>query len=323
MRKALPLFGMLGLCTVAAAFVPLGALAPPALRSLYSTLVAEPGLKMVTGVRYGPLPRQVLDVYYPASASEASDGPIVLYFYGGGWLSGDRAGNGFVGAALAARGITTVVADYRLYPEVQFPGFVEDAARAYAWTSANLAASSAKRRPIFLIGHSAGAHIAALLALDARYLAAAGVDPKDRPAGLVGLAGPYAFDPTTHPSTRDIFAPARGTEDARPTSFARAGAPPALLVHGLQDQVVELFNMRTLAEALRASGVKVRALELDGIDHGEVVLAISWPLRWRAPVLAEIEAFIRATASDWSSSSSHPQPAPPTLPTGHVRGGPG
>jgi acetyl esterase/lipase len=298
-KKAVLLIGLLCLCAVAGALILPKVQVLQALRSLYSTIVTERGLKVETGVRYGPLPRQVLDVYHPAGAS---DGPIAIYIYGGGWIQGDRAGNGFVGAALAARGITTVVADYRLYPQVQFPGFVEDAARAYAWTSANLATSSSKSRPIFVLGHSAGAHIAALLALDPRHLAAAGVGPKDRPAGLVGLAGPYAFDPTTHPSTKDIFAPAMGTQDGRPVSFAKAGAPPALLMHGLQDQIVDISNMRTLAEALGTSGVRVRALELEGMGHGELVIAISRPWRWRAPVLAEIEAFIRATASEVSSS---------------------
>jgi acetyl esterase/lipase len=270
--------------------------AHPAVQSLYSRIVADRGVSVETGVAYGPLARQVLDIYRPASGDRTGDdgGPIAVFIYGGGWRSGERGTYGFVGAALAARGITTVIPDYRLYPDVMFPAFIEDAGRAYAWTSANLARSAGKRRPIVLVGHSAGAHIAALLALDARRLADAGVGSEDRPAGLVGLAGPYAFDPTTYPTTKEIFAPALGADDARPVAFASAAAPPALLMHGLEDETVKISNMRTLAAALQSAGAPVRALELEGIGHTGLVLAISRPFRWRAPVLKEIEAFIRA-----------------------------
>ena len=134
--------------------------------------------------------------------------------------------------------------------------------------------------------------MAALLALDVRYLSAAGVG-SHRPAGLIGLAGPYAFDPTTYPTTKEIFASASRPEEARPVAFAGAGAPPALLMHGLKDETVQLSNMRALTEALRASGSPARALELEGIGHTGLVLAISRPLRWRAPVLVEIVGFIR------------------------------
>ena len=266
----------------------------PTVRSLYSRIVGDRGARIEAGVAYGPHARNTLDIYRPASGDEA--GPIAIFIYGGGWRRGDKATYGFVGSALASRGITTVIPDYRLYPEVKFPTFVDDAARAYAWASANLARSGGKRRPIVLVGHSAGAHIAALLALDARRLADAGVGDDDRPAGLVGLAGPYAFDPTTFPTTKEIFAPALGTEDARPVTFAGVGSPPALLMHGLADTTVQLSNMRALTAALRAAGTSVRALELEGIGHTGLMLAISRPFRWRAPVLDEIEAFVRAIA---------------------------
>jgi acetyl esterase/lipase len=267
----------------------------PTVQSLCSRIVADPGVSLEAGVAYGPHARQVLDIYRPASGdAKGRGGPIAIFIYGGGWRRGERATYGFVGAALAARGITTVIPDYRLYPDVKFPAFVEDAARAYAWTSATLASAAGKRRPIFLIGHSAGAHIAALLAFDPRYLAAQVGSHK--PAGLIGLAGPYAFDPTTYPSTKEIFAPAVGSQDARPVAFAAAGSPPALLMHGLKDGTVQLSNMRTLADTLRASGAPVRALELADVGHTGLVLAISRPFRWRAPVLSEIEAFIRSVS---------------------------
>ena len=280
------------------AFVVRNAQARGTVQSLYSKIVADPGVSLEAGVAYGPHARHVLDVYRPQSSRDAEDqdGPIAIFIYGGGWRSGNRSTYGFVGAALASRGITTVIPDYRLHPEVKFPAFVEDAARAYVWTSTTLASGAGKRRPIFLIGHSAGAHIAALLALDPRYLAAAQVG-SHKPAGLIGLAGPYAFDPTTYPSTKEIFAPALGSQDARPVAFTGPASPPALLMHGLKDEAVQLSNMRELAAALQASGTPVRKLELADIGHIGLVLAISRPLRWRAPVLSEIEAFIRSVAA--------------------------
>jgi acetyl esterase/lipase len=270
------------------------ALAGATVASLYNGLVADRGVAVETGVAYGPLARDRLDIYRPASGDKG--GPIAMFIYGGGWRSGERATYGFVGAAFASRGITTVIADYRLFPEVKFPAFVEDAARAYAWVSANLASGAGKRRPIVLVGHSAGAYIAAMLALDERHLAAAGVT--ERPAGLIGLAGPYAFDPTTYPTTTEIFAPAAASADsARPAALARRGAPRTLLMHGLSDETVQLYNTRDLAAALQAVATDVRKIEYAGVGHMGLVLAISRPLRWRAPVLKEAVAFIRAAGS--------------------------
>ena len=294
----------LALIAAAGAVAVRTAEALPAVQSLFSRIVADRGVTVEAGVAYGPLARHVLDIYRPANG-KGDDEPIVVFIYGGGWRSGERATYGFVGAALAARGITTVIPDYRLYPEAMFPAFVEDAARAYAWAAARLTRDDGKRRAIVLAGHSAGAHTAALLALDGRRLAEAGVGIENRPAGLIGLAGPYAFDPTTYPTTKEIFAPALGSQDARPAAFAGAGAPPALLMHGLEDDTVKLSNMRTLGAVLQSAGVPVRALELEGIGHTGLVLAISRPFRWRAPVLAEIEAFVRSV----KASSTRRPPA--------------
>ncbi|MGI9383553.1 MAG: alpha/beta hydrolase [Methyloligellaceae bacterium] len=266
---------------------------PASLKSIYSVLVAEGGVEADRSVGYGPHARHQLDVYRPERG--AGDGPIVLFLYGGGWRNGHRSTYGFVGAALASRGITTVIPDYRLYPEVRFPAFVEDAALAYRWVVRNVARAGEGTRPVILVGHSAGAHTAALLALDRRYLEG-GEGDIARPAGLIGLAGPYAFDPTTWATTKSIFAGTAKADAARPISFASKDAPPALLMHGLDDTVVRLWNMQSLTRDLRQAGARVRSLEFDGIGHIGLVLAISRPFRWRAPVLQETLSFIRDVA---------------------------
>ncbi len=266
----------------------------PSLKRAVSILVSEGGVAVERGLAYGPHARHQLDVY--RSLNRPAAGPVVLFLYGGGWRQGDRAMYHFIGASFASRGFTTVIPDYRLYPEVKFPAFVEDAALAYSWAAEYLKDEGGGPRPIIVIGHSAGAHTGALLVLDKRYLAE--LDPAIRqPAGFVGLSGPYAFDPTTWHSTKEIFAGAKRVDDTRPAAFVRADAPPMLVMHGLEDRVVRLWNMETLAKELRRAGASVRPVELAHIGHIESILTMAWPLRWRAPVFDETLAFIKTVAA--------------------------
>ncbi len=273
-------------------------------------LFGEHGAAVTHDIAYGPLDRHRLDVYEPEGGG--SDGPVAVFLYGGGWTRGDKSYYAFVGRALARRGITTIIPDYRLYPDVQFPKFVEDAALAYAWTAKNIAAKGGVRRPITIAGHSAGAHSAALIALDPHYLR--DLDPKiPRPAGLVGLAGPYSFDPTTWPSTKEIFSNVTNPDKARPAAFAVNGGPPALLMHGTSDTLVKMWNMHTLAATLKTAGTPVEMVELDGIGHIGIVSAIAWPLRWRAPVLERMAEFIDRRHEEAAARGPVSQPADPLL----------
>ncbi len=306
MRKILSLLASLG------AVMSTGVGAGPIERPLPSTsgesffdaLIREPGVAYSGAIAYGTAPRHKLDVFTPV---DAPHGPIVLFLYGGAWTSGERQTYEFVGTALAARGITTVVADYRLYPEVRFPAFVDDAARAYGWVDRHLARHGDRRRPIFLMGHSAGAHIAALLAVDPHRLAKAAPDAA-RPAGLIGLAGPYAFDPTTWDTTAAIFAPTAADPDrARPVARVSAHRPPpTLLLHGLLDRTVLPSNSDTFAAALRAAGGRVRLVDYPGVGHVGLISALAKPFRWRADVLDDIVSFMRAGPNEITSDISRP-----------------
>jgi len=256
---------------------------------LFNAMVSEKNIAIRRDVAYGALERQKLDIYQPAPEFDRK--AVVIFFYGGGWRRGERAIYRFVGAALAAQGYTAVIPDYRLYPQAVFPAFMEDAALAYSYVAKNLSPGAEKQR-IVLMGHSAGGYIAALLALDHRYLAEAAPDAPP-PAAVVGLAGPYSFDPTTWPRTRKIFAAAAANPDsARPLAFASDEAPPMFFSRGANDQVVAAFNADDLARALREKGVFVENKLYPGLGHVGLVLTFSRPFRWRAPVLDDSIAFI-------------------------------
>ena len=274
--------------------------------ALYSAMTAERDVDVRSGIAYGPLARQKLDVYEPQTGTTKL-APIVVFIYGGSWASGDRATYGFVGSALASRGITTVIPDYRLFPEVQFPAFVDDAAAAYAWVARNLAAGCGAGRPIVIVGHSAGAHIAALLALDPHYLAGAGAGSQ-RPAGWIGLAGPYIFDPTTWDSTKAIFSTtAANPNAARPIAFARRDAPPALLIHGTADDVVKPEATRQLFDALKARGAAAQKIEYGGVGHVGLVLTYSRPFRWRADTLDSTVEFVTRIGGSQAAADCPPK----------------
>lgn len=243
------------------------------------------------GLAYGPEPRQRLDLYAPPQGAKGA--PVAVFFYGGTWESGRRQDYGWVGRALAAEGFLTLAPDYRLYPEVTFPTFLEDGAAAVAWAVANAAAHGGDPSHIVLIGHSAGAYNAVMLGLDRRYLEAAGVEPT-RIRAVAGLAGPYDFLPLEGETVRGVFGVAEDLAATQPVNLADGQAPPTFLATGDSDSVVLPRNSQALAEALRGQGVSVETKIYPGLGHAGVLLALSRPLRGRAPVLEDMSAFLRA-----------------------------
>lgn len=234
-----------------------------------------------------------LDVYRPLRAAHA---PVVVFFYGGDWTHGERAWYRFVGRALAAQGLVAVIPDYRKFPDVAPDGFMSDAARAVAWTRAHAAEFGGDADDLFVMGHSAGGHIAALLATDPAWLAAAGLVPRDL-AGCIGLAGVYLFLPED--SDDDDMLAVFGDdepvqESAMPLGFVRGAEPPMLLLHGLDDDEVDPANSRLLAEALRAHGDEAELRLYPDVDHSALLFALSPSRHARAPVLDDLLAFVRA-----------------------------
>lgn len=239
---------------------------------------------------YGAHPRQRLDVYVPDDGAGHAAPPIVIFWYGGSFERGRKSQYRFVGAALARQGYVAVLPDYRVYPEVRFPGFIDDGAQAIAWVVSHAAEIGGDPARIYLAGHSAGAHIAGMLAYDADRLARVGVRP-GAIRGFIGLSGPYALDPNSD-ALRAIFAAPYGFDDWQPVKRVRPGAPRALLLHGEGDTVVSVGHARAMAAALNAAGVPVDLRTYPGRGHADTVAAFAAAAPDKLPVLAEIRHFI-------------------------------
>jgi acetyl esterase/lipase len=238
---------------------------------------------------YGPESRQKLDVYSP---NDAKDRPVVVFFYGGSWTRGGRGLYRFVGAALAERGIVAVLPDYRLYPQVKFPLFVDDGALAVAWVQKHAQEFGGDPQRIVLMGHSAGGHEAAFLAYDRQLLQKAGAHP-EWIVGLVGLSGPYALEPDTQ-VLNTIFANPYTAADWQPVRFVTPQAPPTLLVHGTADDVVSIEHAEKLRDVLQANHVRVETQFYPGKGHADTIAGMSVPARGRTPVLDQSVSFIES-----------------------------
>jgi acetyl esterase/lipase len=260
--------------------------------SLLNFLSPRAGIEITRAISYGDGHRHTLDVYRPAAIDPA---PVIVFFYGGSWQRGNKALYRFLGTALARRGYVTLVADYRLYPEVRYPGFLDDGARVVRWAKDNAAWFGGDRKRVFVMGHSAGAYIAAMLALDGRWLEKVGLAPGQDIAGLIGVAGPYDFLPLHGETLKRIFN--GGTDpDTQPITHVTAGAPPALLLTGAADGLVDPGNSARLAARLREAGNDATVVAYPRTGHLSIMGAFAAPLRFLAPVLRDADAFVARNA---------------------------
>ena len=273
--------------------LPLIASACSPLRTFDALVPKDRGAALVARDRvFTEGPRGRLDLYAP-TVRPPRPLPVIVFFYGGSWNSGIKEGYGFVGRALAAQGFLVAVPDYRLVPEIRYPAFLEDGAAAVQWVRANARSFGGDPDRIVLAGHSAGAYNAAMLALDPRWLG------PDRTAvrGMVGLAGPYSFLPLDTAVTRAAFAGVPDLPSTQPIRHAHGDDPPALLLAGAEDDLVDPRQGGNLAQALNDAGAEAEARVYPGIGHVGILTAIARPLRGKAPVLADLGAFAaRVTA---------------------------
>ncbi|MEQ8599682.1 MAG: alpha/beta hydrolase [Devosia sp.] len=245
--------------------------------------------KVGDGIAYADGVRTKLDVYAPEE--RGAPAPVVFFIYGGGWSRGERGEYEFVGRALASRGFVTVIADYRLYPEVRYPDFLEDGARALRWVQDNIANYGGDPNRLFLAGHSAGAYNAVMQALDPSFRAEYGVTMPI--LAVAALSGPYDFYPFEYNEVREVFGEAPNPQGTQPINLITAEAPPMYLATGTTDPIVRVQNTERFAERLRAQGVWVTSQYYDGFGHMEPVLAMGALWRWRMPVLDDMVGFFQ------------------------------
>jgi acetyl esterase/lipase len=258
---------------------------------------ADAGSRLAaSGIAYGPDERHRLDIYVPEQGTGRA--PVMIFLYGGGWNSGERADYGFVGHAFAAQGFVTVIPDYRLVPQVRFPAFVEDGALALRWVRDHIAPYGGDPTGIALSGHSAGAYNAMMLALDRRFLAKAGLPPSFI-RSVTGLAGPYDFLPLDDPRSIAAFGDYARPAETQPVSFASGRAPRVFLASGDQDETVRPRNSTSLAAKLRTAGAIVELRIYPGLGHAGILLALNAGFRDRAPVLTDIVRFARVLKRPW------------------------
>ncbi len=255
-----------------------------------NTLQPGHGLAETRGIAYGADPRQVLDVYAPQKVR--ANAPVVVFFYGGGWNSGERGLYAFVGRSLAEEGFVVVVPDYRVYPSVKWPDFLKDSALAVRWTRDNAARLGGDPKRLFVMGHSAGAYNAVQMATDKRWLAGVGMTKRDL-RGAIGVAGPYDFLPVRTDELRDIFGPEAQRPDTQPINHVEGDEPPMLLMAGTRDKTVDPGNTPRMAARLRAAGSSVEAELFPRISHALALGAVSPPLRFTAPIFQRTVEFIR------------------------------
>ncbi|TDI62028.1 MAG: alpha/beta hydrolase [Alphaproteobacteria bacterium] len=245
---------------------------------------------VMASYRYGPDERHSLDIYTPRGTDQLND--VIVFFYGGRWRDGNRATYRFLGGILSRQGYLVVIPDYRIFPQVRFPTFMEDAALVIKWTRDNISGLGGNPDNIIVMGHSSGAHMAALLLTNTSFLAAQDLR-REHVKRFVGLSGPYSFNPLDYQSTAEIFGTANDISLARPIKNVSGLEPPMLLIHGEQDETVYPINTLNLTKAVCHAGGQARSIIYPNLGHKGTLVAMWQPLRWRAPVLRDFLRFLK------------------------------
>jgi acetyl esterase/lipase len=244
--------------------------------------------RVAAGLSFGPHERHRLDLYAPTARSGPL--PVLFFIYGGGWYLGRRQEYAAVGRAFAKLGFLVAIADYRLFPEVRFPAFVEDSGLALNFVIANAGAYGGDAGRIVLAGQSSGAYNAMMLALQPERFGVSGLGPRLR--GLVGLAGPYDFYPFDVKVSIDAFGGVREPEQTQPINLDVSHAPPMFLAHGDKDVSVGPYHTVRMSKKLREAGRQVVERHYPGRRHESMILDLLLPLRWASPLYRDVAAFL-------------------------------
>lgn len=259
---------------------PLGAL---------NAIVPTAGYTLHKNIHYGDNAKQMLDVYVPDVTTENT--PTIVFFYGGSWQWGTKDDYLFAAQGLVSLGYIVVIPNYRLYPEVRYPEFLDDSAHAVAWVFGHAQHYRMNPEHVYLMGHSAGAYNAVSLALNEHYLKKAAIKSSSI-RGVIGLAGPYDFLPFTDPNIIAIFASEPDSIKTQPIHYVRKNTPPMLLLTGNADETVWPKNSRNLYHALKTLDNDVTLTEYEGVGHYGIAAGLATPIDWNSQVRADIAEFI-------------------------------
>jgi len=240
----------------------------------------------VTDSPYGDHPRQTLDIYLPPEQDQPA--PLLVWFYGGSWASGDKSGYAFIARRFTAMGYAVAIHNYRLVPDVHFPAFVTDGALALRHLKdyAQQHPQQISAQPMILAGHSAGAYNAVQLVANPVYLRRVGLSEVDI-AGIIGLSGPYDFHPYAVDATQAAFEEAPASE-SQPVAQNLSHLPPLLLMAGSRDETVKPRNSIHLAEA----APDARLFIVEDMGHIGMLLAVGQRLTTKQSVVAPIADFL-------------------------------
>ena len=271
-----------------------------------NAIVTDSTFLLKADIAFGALPRQKLDIYIPTASTinrqssvEASkpSKKVIIFFYGGNWDSGEKENYKFVAEALASAGHIVVIPNYRVYPDVLFPELMNDPALIAKWVKTNIHQYGGDANQVFLSGHSAGAHIAVMLAVNPEYLASVSLKPSDF-VGVIGLAGPYDFLPLSSDRLKTIFGNNEQQSKSQPINFVDGKNPPLLLAVGLKDSTVWPRNSYNLAKKINANDGKVKVVEFAEYGHIDMVAKLAKPLRGNGELLKSVTDFIKNTSGN-------------------------
>lgn len=218
----------------------------------------------------------------------------MIFYYGGCWGACTQLSKSdyrFVAEALVGHDSVVVVPDYRRYPEVLFPTLMDDARQVLEWVGTHIDEFGGDPEQLFLMGHSSGAHMAAMLSLNEACLTESTYQSLK---GFIGLAGPYDFLPLTKPYQQKLFAPRDSYAQSQPINFVTGNELPMLLLYGAADETVKPKNITNLAAKVRALDGRVETHVYAGLNHRGLLAALSIPLRGDTQVYHDIQVFIHA-----------------------------
>lgn len=249
---------------------------------------------VIKDIKYGSSELNHLDIYIPKHSNEILETkmPVIVFFYGGCWggcYTGYKEDYLFVAQALTNYGYVVVLTDYRRYPDVRFPEIIDDARQTTEWVRKNIANYAGDSESLFLMGHSAGAHLAAMLTLNETYLS---METRQVIKGFIGLSGPYDFLPFTEAYQKEVFAPEEIYGQSQPINYVNGSEAPLLLLYGNDDETVKPRNIINLARKVQQLGGRVETHYYDEIDHVDILASFSIPLRNQTPIITHINSFI-------------------------------